>query len=147
MLLVKYFVHGILFSILGLILGFVWAAVFIALVLFGFIIGLIIGLVIFLLSMGWLNSIVTDIVWHTPIKTNWASVFFHGLVLSIAFLVVHVPSLILNLAIPSTITVVLLLIVYAFVDGFIAKQIAGMWEEECPLRWLVRHPRHSLNHA
>lgn len=141
MLLVKYFAHGILFSILGLVLGFVWAGVFLVLVLFGFIIGLIIGFVIFFLFMGWLNSIVTDIVWHIPIKTNWASVFFHGLVLSIAFIVVHVPSLIVNLAIPSTITVVLLLIVYAFVDGFIAKHIAGMWEEEAPPEMLGETPK------
>lgn len=137
MVLAKYFVHGILFSILGLILGFVWAAVFIVLILFGSIIGLIIGFVLFFLLMGWLNSIITDIVWHIEIKTNWTSVFVHGLVLSILFLLVHVPSLILNLAFPSIVIVISLLIVYAFVDGFIARHVAGMWQQEVPLPKMV----------
>lgn len=145
MLLAKYFVHGILFSILGLVLVFVWAAVLIVLVLLGSFLGLLIGFIVLFLLVGWLNSVITGFVWHVSIRTDWKTVLLHGLVLSIVFFIVHVPSLIINLVIPSAITVVLLLIVYAFIDGFIARRIAGMWQQkEAPPEMIGETPKAFL---
>jgi len=119
----------------------VWAAVLIVLVMLGFIIGLLIGLVVLFLIMGWLNTMITEVVWHVPVKTGWTTVLVHGLVLSIVFLLVHIPSIVINLAAPSVITVAVLLIIYAFVDGFIAKRIAGMWRQETPREMVGETPK------
>jgi hypothetical protein len=144
MLLAKYFVHGILFSILGLVFVFVWAWVFVVLVLFGSFLGLLIGFLVLFLMMGWLNSVITGFVWHIPIKTNWTTVLIHGFVLSIVFVIVHIPSLFLSLGFPSAVMVILLLIVYAFVDGFIARRIAGIWQRKEAPEMVVETPKTFL---
>jgi hypothetical protein len=141
-LLEKYFVHGALFSILGLVLSFVWVAILIMLVLLGSIIGLLIGLVVLFFIVGWLNSMLTGFVWHMPIKTDWKTVLVHGLVLSIVFFIVHIPAIVVNFVAPSVITVVVLLIIYAFIDGFVARHVAGMWQrEEKPLEMVGGTPK------
>ena len=76
----------------------------------------------------------TGFIWHVSIKTDWKTVLVHGLALSIAFIMVHIPSIIISPAAPSIVTVVVLFIAYAFVDGFVARHIARMWQEaEAPL--------------
>ena len=128
-LLVKYFVHGVLFSVIGIVLSFVWLAILIVLVVLGSFIGLLIGFVVLFFFIGGLNSMLTGFIWHVSIRTDWKTILLHGFVLSIAFIVVHIPSLVINLAVPSIVTVVVLFIIYAFVDGFVARYIAGMWQE------------------
>jgi|YelNatPaOPRAMG01_1025707.scaffolds.fasta_scaffold03275_14 hypothetical protein len=129
-LIPKYFLHGILFSILFLGLAFFWALILAALVAIGLFIGLIIGLLVLFLIIGGLNVALTDFVWQIPIKSDWKSLLAHGFVLFMALLVVSVPSIIIRLAIPSIVTTIVLFIVYCFIDGFVAKNIAGYWEEE-----------------
>jgi hypothetical protein len=144
-LLGKYFVHGILFSILGLVLGFVWLGILIVLVVLGSIIGLVIGFVVLFFFMGGLNSMLTGFIWHVSIKTDWKTVLVHGLVLSIAFLIVHIPSIVISLAAPSIITVVVLFITYAFVDGFVARRVASLWQmAETPLEMVGETPKAFL---
>ena len=129
-LIPKYFLHGILFSILFLVLGIFWALILVVLVAIGFFIGLIIGLLVLFFIIGGLNAALTNFVWHTPIKSDWKSLLAHGFVLFIVLLVVSVPSLIIGFAIPSIVTTIVLFIVYCFIDGFVAKNIAGYWEED-----------------
>jgi hypothetical protein len=141
-LLGKYFVHGILFSIIGLVLSFESLGILMVFVLLGSIffistpviwlagwsIGLLIGFVVLFFFMGGLNSMLTGFIWHVSIKTDWKTVLVHGLALSIAFIAVHIPSIVISPAAPSIVTVVVLFIAYAFVDGFVARHIAGMWQ-------------------
>lgn len=126
----KYFLHGILFSVLMLVLGFVWAIIFVILVVAGFLIGFIIGIIVLFIIMGGLNNFLTDKIWCIRVKSGWKSLLGHGFILFIVLVVADIPAIIINLTAPSTITAVVLFIVYAFIDGFLAKSIAGFWEEE-----------------
>ena len=92
----------------------------------GLFIGLIIGLLVLFLIIGGLNAALTDFVWQIPIKSDWKSLLVHGFVLFIVLLIASVPSLI----IPSPATMIVIFIIYGVIDGFIAKNIAGYWEED-----------------
>lgn len=126
----KYFLHGILFSILLLVLGIFWLVIFAVLVAFGFIIGFIIGFFVLFLIVGGLNSFLTDMIWSIPVKTRWISLLGHGLLLFIVLIIVSIPQLIINIVAPNLAVQIVLFVVYAFVDGFVAKRIGGIWEEE-----------------
>jgi hypothetical protein len=161
-LLGKYFVHGILFSIIGLVFGFGSSGILMVLVQLDTIffisppvvwlarwgIGLLIGFVVLFFFMGGLNSMLTGFIWHVSIKTDWKTVLVHGLALSIAFIMVHIPSIVISPAAPSIVTVVVLFIAYAFVDGFVARHIAGMWQAaEAPLVMVGETQRCSSNNV
>ena len=128
--LVKYFIHGIAFSILFLILGIVWAFVFAFLVVIGFIIGFVIGLVLLFLIIGFLNSVITSFLWF-EVKMSFWNLITHGFVLFIVLLVVNglsvtVPSLVF----PGIATTLTTLAIATFLNGLVGKKIAGWWEEE-----------------
>jgi hypothetical protein len=127
--LLKYFEQGFLFSLIVLGLTVVWAVALVLLVLTGFIIGLIIGFVILLLMLGWLNAVLTNWIWKIPIEMGLVNLFGHGFVLFIALLIVRIPAIITNLAVPSTVTTVAVFLVYCFVDGFVAKNVGGFFRD------------------
>jgi len=129
-LLLKYFLHGISFSGLFLILGIVWAFIFVVLVVIGFFIGFIIGILLLFFIIGGLNTVLTDLIWGVPIKSDWKSLLAHGFVLFIVLLIVSIPSLIINFIVPSLVALIFMFIIYCFIDGFIAKSVAGYWQEE-----------------
>jgi hypothetical protein len=129
-LIAKFFLHGIAFSGLLLVLTIVWAFLVAFLVIAFFIIGLILGLVIFIFIVGGLNILLTESIWHVPIKQDWKDVLAHGLLLSIVLSLTGMPSLIINLAIPSWITATALFIVYCFIDGLLARRVAFVWEKQ-----------------
>jgi hypothetical protein len=126
----KCFIHGILFTILLAVLAFFWAFTAVVLVFAGFIIGFIIGLLLLFLIMGGLNATLTDFIWNIPIRTNITSLLVHGLILSIALFLVSVPQILINIYAPSLAATIILFIVYCFIDGYVAKSVAGFWEEE-----------------
>lgn len=128
--LLKYFLHGLSFSVILTLLIIIWALVLVALILIGSIIGLIIGFIILLFIMGGLNSLLASLIWSISIKTKWTSLLGHGLVLSIALVLVGIPAIIINLIAPSLATSIALIIIYAFIDGFVAKLVAMWWKEE-----------------
>lgn len=128
--LAKYFVHGIVFSILFLILTLAWVFVLVLLTAIGFIIGLIIGFGLLLLIVGFLNSGITSLLWF-EVKTSFWDLFFHGLVLLIVLLILDVIIVTLpSLAIPGTATRVVTLVISSFLYGFVAKKVDGWWELE-----------------
>ncbi|MGB9713769.1 MAG: hypothetical protein ACPLZC_02180 [Candidatus Bathyarchaeales archaeon] len=100
------------------------------LVVVGSIIGLLIGLFVLFLLIGGLNAVLTDFIWGIPIESNWKSLLAHGFVLFIVLLIASIPQLVISLVIPNIITTIVLFMIYCFIDGFIAKNIAGYWEEE-----------------
>lgn len=128
--LAKYFIHGIAFSLLFVLLAIVWVFALVVLVGLGFIIGLIIGLGMLFLIIGFLNSLITFFLWF-EVRTSFWDIFFHGLVLFIVLLIVNgifitAPSL----ALPGIATTVITVIIACFLDGFVAKKVAGFWEKE-----------------
>jgi len=96
----------------------------------GFILGLIIGFVLLFFILGGLNVALTGFIWSIPIKSDWKSLLAHGFVLFIALILVGVPSFIINLAAPGLATTIVVFIIYCFIDGYVAKGVAGFWEEE-----------------
>jgi hypothetical protein len=126
----KYFLHGLAFSVIFLLLSFVWAIILVVLIVAGFLIGLIIGFLVLFFIIGGLNSFLTDLIWSISIKTGWKSLLGHGFVLFIALALVDIPAMIISFIVPSLATTIVLFIIYALIDGFVAKKVAGYWEEE-----------------
>jgi hypothetical protein len=125
----KYFAQGVLFSIIYTVLFIVWVFLAAILVVVGFIIGLIIGFVLLFFIIGWLNAVLTDWIWNTPIRTDWQDLLAHGFILFFGLLFAHVLGTLINYALPGLATLVVLFVVYCFIDGFIAKSIAEYYEE------------------
>lgn len=132
--LMKYFVHGIAYSILFLILEIVWVFIFAILVAIGWIIGLIIGFGLLLLIIGFVNSVITSWLWF-PVKMSFWSTLSHGFVLFIALLFVNgVVVIVPYLFFPELVTTVVTFIVGSFLSGFVGKKVAGWWRETAPER-------------
>lgn len=130
--LAKYFVHGIAFSILFTVLAIAWVFILVVLVALGFIIGLVIGLVVLVLIVGFLNSLITTYLWF-DVKQSFSNLLFHGIVLLLVLVVVNgVVVALPTWLFPGTITTVITFIIASFVDGFVAKKVAGWWREEFP---------------
>jgi hypothetical protein len=109
--LVKYFAHGIAFSLLFAILAIAWAFILVILVGFGFIIGLMIGVGLLFLIMGFLNSVITTHLWF-EVKTEFWDLLFHGLVLFLVLLIVNgIFITVSSLVFPGTATTVVTLII------------------------------------
>jgi hypothetical protein len=125
----KYFLHGIAYSVLMVVLVFVWVFATVLLVAVGSWIGLIIGFILLFIILGGLNCFLTSTIWSISTKTAWTSLLGHGLLLFIVLVIVHIPAFLINLTEPSLATTIVLSTVYAFVDGFIAKNVAKVWKE------------------
>jgi hypothetical protein len=129
-LLIRYFLHGIAFSGLFLLLGLVWVVIFAVLVVIGFFIGFIIGLIVLFFIIGGINAFLTDLMWSISVRTDWKGLLSHGFVLFLVLVMVGIPSYLVTLAAPSLVTSIVLFFVYAFIDGYIAKNVAKTWESE-----------------
>jgi hypothetical protein len=128
--LLKYFLHGIAFSVIFVGLAIFWIVILAVLVMFGSFIGLIIGFILLFLIIGGLNSFLTVRIWDFSTRTGWTSLLTHGVVLFIVLIIVSIPAMVINANIPSLTTTLIMFIVYAFIDGFIARKVADFWEEE-----------------
>lgn len=128
-LLSRYFLHGIAFSLLLSILEVAWVFIAAFLIIGFWMIGLLVGFVLLLFIIGGLNTFLAESIWHLGMKENWQSILTQGFFLFIALFFAGIPSLIMNLAIPSWITAAALFLAYCFVDGFICFRIAYVWEK------------------
>jgi hypothetical protein len=99
------------------------------LVIVTFVIGLIIGIILYFFFIGGLNTVITDFIWSTTIESSWKTLLIHGLALFLISLVADIPGYLLILSSPSLATSIGVLLVYSFVDGFIGKNVAFVWEE------------------
>jgi hypothetical protein len=66
--ILRYFIHGLLFSVLSLILGLASYFLLAVLLITGFIIGLVIGLILLFIIVGGVNTILTSYLWDIDIK-------------------------------------------------------------------------------
>jgi len=126
----RYFLHGIAFALIGILLLFAWLVVGIALILLGSFIGLILAFLLLVFMVGAINTFVSSHVWGFSMKTSLGSIFLHGLVLSLIFLVVSLSTIFpAYLLIHNVIYTVLLDIGLCFVNGFIGEKVAQLWTE------------------
>lgn len=125
----KYFLHGILFSIIFLVLALALAFSMMVLVATGLFIGFIIAFLVLFFILGGLNSFLTLVIWNISTRTGWMSLLGHGFVLFILLTIAHIPARAINLAMPDLATLIVLFIVHAFIDGFVAKNVARWWED------------------
>lgn len=135
--LLRYFVHGIAFSTLFFVLAIVWALALDFLTITGAIIGFIIGLVLLFLMVGFVNSLVTSYLWF-KVKFGFWDFLFHGVVLFITLFVLDVVVTVPTLVSPGIATTVVTYIIATFVHGFVAKKLAGWWQEEYAKRLTLK---------
>jgi ribosomal protein L37AE/L43A len=128
--IVRFFVHGIAFSVLLFVLEFLWVFSSVFLVAIGSFLGLIIGILLLFLIVGAVNSVVSRFVWGFSMKDSAVSIFFHGLVLFLILLGVEIGLLFPTLVfLGNPIVTALRLIVSCFLFGLIGKKVAEMWTE------------------
>lgn len=127
----KYFLHGILFSVLFLLLGIAWIFMMILLVSLGAIIGFIIGIGLLFLIVGFINMALGVHLWNIEAETGFWNMFFHGLVLFILLLIANlITSTLPNYAFPGTATLVVTFIISTFLNGFIGKKVSSWFGHE-----------------
>ncbi len=126
--LVKYFEHGLAFSILFFLLYVGWAGLTLVLVACGLFLGLAIGLVLFFAFTGYVNAFVTQSLWF-PVRTGFWTCLGHGFLLFLALAPVNLAVLgIRYLATPSLGLSLILFIATAPLTGFIAKAVGSRYE-------------------
>jgi peptide/nickel transport system permease protein len=135
--LFKYFVHGIAFSTLFFVLAIAWILAFAFLTVIGAIIGLVIGFVLLFLVVGFANSVVTSYLWF-KVKFGFWDFLFHGFVLFVTLLILNVIITVPTLVLPGIATTVITYIITTFVEGFVAKKLAGWWQEEYAKRLTLK---------
>ena len=129
-LCIRYFLHGIVFSLLFFVLVFFWVFLTFFLVTIGSWLGLVIGIVFILFLMGALNVGLTEIIWGTMIGASLKSILAHGILLLILLGLVGLPSsLVLYNVSPGLATTSIMFVIYCFIDGFIARKVALIFEE------------------
>lgn len=127
----KYFLHGILFSVLFLLLGIAWIFMMILLVSLGAIIGFIIGIGLLFLIVGFINMVLGVHLWNIEAETGFWNIFFHGLVLFILLLIANlITSTLPNYAFPGTATLVVTFIISTFLNGVIGKKVSSWFGHE-----------------
>jgi len=128
--LMKYFIHGLAFSILFFVLAVAWTFILVILVGVGAIIGLIIGVGLLFLIVGFLNSVVTAYLWF-EVKFRLLDILLHGIFLFVVLFVVNgIVVAVPNLVLPRIATSVIAFVIAAFLDGFAAKRVARWWKAE-----------------
>jgi hypothetical protein len=125
--LAKYLFHGIAFSFLYLLLFIAWSFVLGILIVLGSFIGLIIALGILMLITGGLNIFLTSLLWF-PLKTAFWDILVHGIVLFVVLLILNSIFRIVTIVFPGIAVEVVTLITVSFLNGFVAKKVAGWWE-------------------
>jgi ribosomal protein L37AE/L43A len=127
---VKFFVHGIAFSVLFFALDFLWLFSSLFLLTIGSILGFIIGILLLFVIVGVTNTVVSRFVWKFSMKYSAKKIFFHGLILFVILLVVDpvfmIPTLVFE---GNPIAIAADFIVSCFVCGSIGKMMAEMWAE------------------
>ena len=125
----RYFAHGVAFSLLMFLGSFAWAFAAVLLISFGLLLGLIVGFIILLLIIGFINAFVTGLIWSFPVRFDLKGLLGHGIVLSIVLTIAASPAFLLVSFLPAIFFYAITLVVYPFVDGFLARNVAGMFED------------------
>ena len=128
--LVRYFLHGIAFSVLLLLLEIGWVFIFVLLTVIGYLIGIILGLIVLFFIIGGLNAFLTEFIRSIQMRSDWKGLLSHGFVLFLVLLVVGIPSYLVAIVAPGIVTSIVMFVAYAFIDGYVAKNVGKTWEME-----------------
>lgn len=120
-------VHGVAYSALGFLLGLLLTVLTVILALCGWVIGLIIALAVIVLAYGYLNTFINQYVWDEEMRADLASVFLHGIILTVVLLVARVPALFLEAATDDLLVSVAIFVVYVPIYGYAARWVAQMF--------------------
>lgn len=131
----KILAHGIAFSLLATGVVLLWAYMLPILFLFGSILGLILSLLALLVVYGIINSLVARLLWF-PMEKGWKTWIGQGVFLALAIDIVNVLLLLIIApfinkldSTPRLVVLVLVIVAYAFVDGYIAMRVARHWKK------------------
>ncbi|MFW9832349.1 MAG: hypothetical protein ACFFD8_11300 [Candidatus Thorarchaeota archaeon] len=123
----KMFLHGVLFVLFFIFFSLAWALVALILVSLGYFIGLILAFGLMFLGIGGFNAVLGVQLWNIESNTGFWSLFFHGLVLFVALLIVGVvASTLPNLFFPGTLTYIITNVGTSFLYGAVGKKVA-LW--------------------
>lgn len=129
-IITKYFIHGIVFSFFFTVLVIAWTIGLLMLVVLGSFIGLAIGVAVLILTVGFLNAVITTQLWF-KVKTGFWDLLLHGLVFFIVLLIVNgIFVMGPRFVFPGIATTIITFIIGSFLDGLVGKRIAGWWKEE-----------------
>jgi hypothetical protein len=130
----KYVLHGTLLSIILTVLAIGWVFLAAFLMIIGSILGLILAIAILFVIIGLVNSWLTSFLWFR-VKTGWKAYLADGLFLGIVLLIVEgAPDLLVQRltdtlpVIQAIVLRVLVIAMYAPIDGVIGKRIAREWQ-------------------
>ncbi|TFG14658.1 hypothetical protein EU537_03035 [Candidatus Thorarchaeota archaeon] len=131
----RYYLHGFLWSVLLTVIAIGGVVILGPMVLIGSFLGLILVLILIFYAMGYLNKALTSFLWDEYINSNWMSLLFHGFLLFLVLLFLHLPVGVVVIVLSSTMPPILesilpMLLVYPFIDGFIAKAIGDTFVVE-----------------
>jgi hypothetical protein len=151
----RYFVHGLVFSILMTASGVVLAATLVMLILFASFLGFIIWFAAVFMVWGLVNAKLCSWLWHFDVRIYWTSLLGHGFVLFIVLLILELPVTFLGIGMSvSGITPAVLfiaeIVAYSFLDGFVGKNVGNMFAERHILstrRQLSRTPAEPLTNC
>jgi hypothetical protein len=132
--LARYFLHGILFSLIFsfFIIGVTVSlgllallnAIFVALLNVIFVIGgLIIGFLLLIFLIGEINAFLDTWIWSSVHETEFWTVLFHGFVLFIALLIAEIPQITIDIVFPGLVPSLAWILVYGFINGVIAREV------------------------
>jgi magnesium-transporting ATPase (P-type) len=134
--LAKYFGQGIGFSLLVSILtyasmdlashtpAFVTGPSPFLVVIMGFAV-----VVLLVLMIGLVNSAITARFWFR-VETSLLSIILQGIALFVALWIVGIPFSLASFAFPGIATILVVLILQGFVDGFVCKKVAETWRRD-----------------
>jgi hypothetical protein len=126
----RYFLHGLVYSLLSIVLSFMWGFVAVFLILTGFFIGLAIALFLLVLIAGTVNTFVSELVWKFSMNDSIVGIFTHGAALGIIFVLISLVTIIpIMLIVGNPFYLILLEIGMCFVRGFIGEKVAEHWTE------------------
>jgi hypothetical protein len=126
----RYFLHGLVYSLLSIVLSFMWGFVAVFLILTGFFIGLAIALFLLVLIAGAVNTFVSELVWKFSMNDSIVGIFTHGAALGIIFVLISLVTIIpIMLIVGNPFYLILLEIGMCFVRGFIGEKVAEHWTE------------------
>ncbi len=130
----KVFAHGIAFSILATGAVLLWAFMLPILFFVGSILGLLLALVGLLIVYGIINTLIASLLWF-PMEKGWKTWIGQGIFIALAVDIVNVLVLLITspyiTRLDGTLRLIVLIVVnvlYAFIDGYIAMRVARHWK-------------------
>lgn len=134
---VKFFIHGLLFTLIMYVIIIGWIFLLIPFAMCGFCFGIAIALGILAYVIGWINSWLMERIWgREKEEFDWWGPLIHGILLFVVILVLSIPWYAVTAVFPEVntwpylIISILVFFVYCLIDGFAAYYVGAMFTEK-----------------